>query len=151
MHDAVASFYGGYDQVLRTPRVRRHINLVVLLLAVAVVILIGFIAADVLAFQSIPAKIQVTSVEWYAGTQLLTTTQGFAMHATQAVTLTLSCNFICYEFGGATANAPFQVTGFAVSYSPIEFVNVTVVAPSSAYSGPLMIVLTPPVTGTVRA
>ena len=141
MHSSVASFYGGYDQVECPRPVRRQLSSVVLLIVVAAVVLLGFVAADVSAFQRIPVAVHVTEVAWYAGPELLTTASGFTMHSSQSVTLTLTCNAVCYEITHGSVNAPFQLTGFTVTYAPIQYVNATIVAPTSAYTGPVVITL----------
>jgi hypothetical protein len=146
-HDPFASFYGGYDVVARARGARRHVGIAKVLLVGAIIVLLGFILADVAAFRAIPARVEVTGVEWYVGGEPLTNASGFTLHASQSIQLTLTCSFVCYEFVGATASAPFQVTSFHVVYQPIQFVNVTVAAPSAAYDGPLAINLEPVPTG----
>ncbi|MGA8664164.1 MAG: hypothetical protein WB809_03735 [Thermoplasmata archaeon] len=141
MHSMVASFYGGYDLVARAHSARRRLSPLVLWVAVAVLVLLAFVAADAGAFEALPVAVHVTAVEWYPGTELLTCTGGFSLHSSQSVTLTLTCNFICYEISSATVSALFHLAGFVVTYSPIQYVNATVTAPSSAYTGPLVITL----------
>jgi hypothetical protein len=149
MRDSVASFYGGYDLELRTSPVQRHIGLPVILLIVALLVLVGFVGADVAAYQGIPPSVQVTAVDWYADSQLLASTGGFSLHGSESVTLSLMCSTVCYAIGGATVSAPFHLTGFLVSYSPDQYTNVTVTAPANSYHGPLSITLTPPGGGDV--
>ncbi|HLM90712.1 MAG TPA: hypothetical protein VK424_01470 [Thermoplasmata archaeon] len=139
MHSTVASFYGGYDLVVHARPTHRRVRPVFVLLAVAALVLLVFIAADVSAFQALPVAVHVTAVEWFAGTELLTSTGGFTMPSSQSVTLTLTCNFICYEITSATVSAPFHLAGFVVNYAPIQYVNVT--APSGSFTGPLVITL----------
>jgi hypothetical protein len=141
MHSAAATFYGAYDQVATTRAPRVRIPAWVFGIGVGVLVLLGFVAADVGAFEAIPAKVTVTAVNWFAGSQLLATSPGFTLHSTQTTSLSLTCNLICYRFSAAAVNAPFQVVAFSVVDQPIQFANVTVQAPSSAYSGPLNITL----------
>lgn len=138
----MASFYGGYDLVERARPIQHKWSPILLLVAVTALVLLVFIAADVSAIAALPVAVHVSVVEWYAGIELLTTAPGFTMHSSQTVTLSLTCNFICYEITGATVNAPFHLTGFEVAYAPIQYVNASVTAPSSTYSGPLAITLT---------
>ncbi len=141
MHDNVATFYGAYDQVglHRLPRMRIPWVLVVLVLAIFV--LIGLVVADVAAYDSGKVTVQVTSVSWYALGGLLTTSGGFSLHASQTVTLTLTCNSICFRLDGASVSSPFQMVSFAVTQQPVQYANVTVQAPTVSYDGPLSVTL----------
>jgi hypothetical protein len=144
-HDLVASFYGGYDQVglarVRA-RVRTHkVPRTLLLIAIAVVALAVFVAADVAAYEALPLSIEVTSVSWESEGTILASEPGFAIHGGQSATLSLTCDSVCIKFGGATVNAPFSLLAFSVVYHPDQYTNVTVQAPTSAYSGPLTITL----------
>jgi hypothetical protein len=140
-HDLVASFYGGYDQVGLGRPARLHIPRMALVIAVAVLFLLVFIAADVSAYESLPVNVEVTSVAWYAEGGLLTTSAGFSLHGSQLTTLTLSCSTVCYRIDGATVNSPFSVLSVVVSYDPDQHTDVTVRAPSSSYDGALTITL----------
>jgi len=139
MYDSVATFYGGYDSVryLRRPSVRFSRN--ALILAVAGVVLLGFVAADVGAFANLPVSVQVTGVSWYAEGELLTTSGGFTLHSSQSTTLVLTCDTICWAVDGASVSAPFHLVGLTVIDQPVQYVNVTVQAPSTAYHGGLTI------------
>jgi len=141
VHSSVASFYGGYDLVPRVHSHPRRLSPVILLVAMAVLVLLVFVAADVSAFQALPVPVRVTSVEWLAGSELLATAGGFSMHTSQSVTLSLSCDSLCYAITSGAVRAPFHLAGFVVTYAPSQFVNVTVVAPSSAYTGAVVITL----------
>ncbi|HXW67593.1 MAG TPA: hypothetical protein VEL82_06955 [Thermoplasmata archaeon] len=141
MHDSVATFYGGYDQLGlgRLPRLR--VPRVALAVGVAVVVLVVLIAADVGAIDGRTASVEVSSVSWYADTELLTTEPGFSTHGSSAVALSLSCDLICYRFDGVSVSAPFSLVSSSITEQPIQYVNVTVRAPASAFSGPLAITL----------
>jgi len=141
-HDPVATFYGGYDQIgIRWVR-RQRVPWAGVAITLAAIVLIVFVAADVAAFESRPAVVTVTTVTWYAETIDLVSGPGFTMHSGQHVTLPFQCISICFPFTGASVNAPFQLVGFTHTPPPVQNVNVTVQAPSGAYSGPLTIVLT---------
>jgi hypothetical protein len=140
-HDPVASFYGGYDQV-GLVRARPHrIPRVAVLLAIAVLVLVVFVAADVAAYESLPVTVHMTSVSWISEGTVLATQAGFSLRAGAHATLTLSCDSVCIKFGGASVNSPFALLAFSVVYHPDQYTNVTVAAPASAYSGPLSITL----------
>ena len=141
MHDTVATFYGGYDQVGVTRAHRLRIPRMVLIIGVALLVLLILVAADVSAYTSRPATVRVSVVDWYLGSELLTTSAGFTLHASDVVTVSLSCDSICYNFNRATVNSPFQLVSFALTNSPIQYTNVTVKAPASGYDGPLAITL----------
>jgi hypothetical protein len=142
-HDLVASFYGGYDQVGLVRARRWRIPRLTLLMAVAAILLIVFVAADVAAYENLPGNVDVnvTSVSWVSEGSVLTTSGGFALHGSERTTLSLSCSTVCIRFDGATASAPFSVVTFHLSYDPDQYTNVTVQAPTSAYNGPLTITL----------
>jgi hypothetical protein len=95
-------------------------------------------------YESQPSTVQVTAVEWFIPGESLATTSGFSMHSSERVTLSLTCNSICFRFNGATVETPFTLVNFVVSDDPIQYVNVTVQSPPTAYSGPIAIVLSLP-------
>jgi len=140
-HDLVASFYGGYDQVGLARTRPYRIPRTAILIAVGVIALVLFVAADVAAYESLPATVEVTSVAWQSEGTVLATQNGFSLHAGERVTLSLSCDTVCIKFGGASVNGPFTLLSFAVVYHPDQYTNVTVQAPASDYSGPLTITL----------
>ena len=113
----------------------------IILVVVAAVLLLALVGADVTALANRPVMVRITSVSWYAGGSLLTSSSGFSIQASQRTTLTLTCSTVCMGIFTATVGRPFLFLGFTVAYHPIQFVNVTVLAPSSAYSGPLAITL----------
>ena len=141
MHDSVATFYGGYDQVGAFRRPPLHIPRVMVVLAVAMLTLVSFVAADIAAYQNRPSTVQVTVVNWDVGNQLLTTAGGFGLHGSQSTTLSLSCNSVCFLVTGATVSPPFVLTGLSIVNQPVQYVNATVQAPSGAYDGALTITL----------
>ena len=140
-HDLVASFYGGYDQVGLARARRYRVPRSALVIALAVVLLVVFVAADVAAYESLPVSVSVSSVSWVSEGSVLVTQPGFSMHGGERATLTLTCDSICIKFGGATANAPFSVVAFSVVYHPDQYTNVTIQAPATSYSGGLTITL----------
>lgn len=139
--DPFAAFYGGYERtaLVRGPRYRLRPAPVAI--AIAALALASVIAADAAAIASGPPMVIVTSVSWWAGGAVLATTAGFHAHTSQTFTLTLTCSSVCYRFTGATVSSPFQVVSFTTIDSPIQFTNVTVRSPSSAYSGGLTVSL----------
>lgn len=144
IHDPVASFYGGYEQVGLVRRARVRVPRLVVLIAVALAVLVLLVAADVAAYESRPVPVEVTTVIWLLGADVLASAPGFATHGGQPILLTLTCEFICYNFVGASVGAPFHLVAFGVTDVPIQFVNVTLETPSSAYTGPIDISLVVP-------
>jgi len=113
-----------------------------LLVGVACLVLIGFVAADVGVLTQAPAAtVEVTMVEWFVPGAPLATSSGFSMHSSQSVAVSLSCSSLCYRVGGVTVYAPFTLVSFSVVNHPIQYVNVTVQSPSFAYTGPIAIEL----------
>jgi len=114
----------------------------VVLLAVACVVLAGFVNADVAAlYRAPPAAVEVTAVEWFIPGALLSTSAGFSMHSSEQVTVTLTCSNVCFRISGAAVESPFTLVGFSVVYAPDQYTNVTVKSPSSAYIGPIAVEL----------
>lgn len=113
-----------------------------LLLGASLVLLVVLIAADVSAYGSATASVRVTAVSWYTEGSLLATSTGFSTHISRTVTLTLTCNLICYNFAGASVSPPFEFVGFSLVNQPIQYANVTLKAPDTSYNGPLVISLT---------
>ncbi len=142
MQDYVATFYGGYDHVALRRSHRPHVSWLVVLVGVALLVLVGVVAADVSAFENPPAVVHVTSVGWYAqGGILLNTSAGFTVHPSEAISFTLACSAVCLPWDAASVSAPFTLVSFSVSYSAVQYTNLTVRAPSSGYAGPLDITL----------
>jgi len=113
----------------------------VLLISVAVLVLLGFIWADVALAESQPATVRVTGVEWLASGTILASTAGFSMHSSEKVTLSLTCSTTCLRIQGASVAAPFTMVSFSVVYAPDQYTNVTVESPSTSYAGPIAIEL----------
>lgn len=141
MHDYVATFYGGYNQVARQRLYRVRVPWITVAVGVAAVSLIALVAADVSAYSDRPAIVQVTSVNWYGEGYLLTTGPGFSTHAGQSILFPLTCSSLCLPWDGASVSSPFQLVSFAVTYHSLQYTNVTVRAPSAGYDGPLSIIL----------
>ena len=141
MHDPEATFYGGYDQagVGRLPSLRfSRIGLAIGVAAVALLLLIG---SDVVAFDDRIAAVEVTSVNWVVGGHSIASTEGFTAHTSERFLVAETCQIFCYNFDGATVNPPFQLVGMSIVNAPVQYTNLTVRAPGSAYSGPLTITL----------
>ncbi len=111
------------------------------ILAVAVGVLAVLVVADVGAFMSAEGTSHVTSVGWYAEGEFLSSSGGFAVHASSTFTLTITCDLICYNFDSASVSAPFHLVRLSVVNEPIQYTNVTIRAPASGYTGPLSITL----------
>ncbi|HTZ61336.1 MAG TPA: hypothetical protein VMC82_01655 [Thermoplasmata archaeon] len=141
MHDAVATFYGGYDQagLGRLPRLR--IRWIQLAIGVAAVVLLALVAADAYAIASPPPTVDITSVTWYAAGSLAATSAGFTVHAGQKFALTETCELFCYNFKGASVAAPFSLVAVTIVNEPVQYTNLTIQAPTSGYSGVLNITL----------
>ncbi len=144
MHDSVATFYGGYDQVALRRHVPSRVPWVRVALVLAVVLLLVFVAADVAAIASGPVTVRVTSIDWYAEGGLLASTSGLSVRGGTTFVASLSCTTLCFRVLGVTAAAPFEVSQLSVVDSPLQWVNVTVRAPTSAYVGPLALTLVLP-------
>ena len=112
------------------------------LVAVAVVVLLGFVATDVAFYENLTAPVVVSYVSWYAEGQQFATSAGFTVHTSQAFNLTIKCTGLCYRFNGAVVGAPFSLVSTQIFYYPTEFLNLTLRAPSVGYTGPLSVTLT---------
>ncbi len=140
--DPVAVFYDGGDRLPlgRHPHVR--IPLAVVAIAVAGTALVAFVAADVSVLENAAATVRVTAVDWYAGGVLIGSQAGFSLHVASVFVLPLACTGLCFKYDAASVSAPFEVVGFSAVYTPAEFVNTTVRAPSTSFVGSLAITLT---------
>ena len=112
------------------------------LVAVAVVVLLGFVATDVAYYENVTAPVQVTAVNWYTEGQLVGTSHGFILHTSEVFNLTFTCVGLCYRYNGAVIGSPFRLVSTQIFYYPTEFLNITIQAPSTGYSGPLAVTLT---------
>jgi hypothetical protein len=108
------------------------------------VALVLFVAADAAAISAAPVSVTITSVTWTTEGVELVSTSGLTVHGGQTFTVSLTCASLCYRFVGATANLPFTVVGFTTELQPIQFTNVTVRAPSDAFTGALTVTLALP-------
>lgn len=141
MHDSVAAFYGGYDQVaFRRPPFLR-VRWVQMAIAVSAVALLVFVAADVSVYEGATAQVRVTSVTWYANAIWLATTGGFAAHPSETFVLSETCELFCFYFKGASVNAPFTLVQVSIVNTPIQYTNLTIQAPATSYQGTLNITL----------
>jgi hypothetical protein len=140
-HDPVAVFYGGYDQVALRPSARRAVSKLGVAIALAALTLLVLVAADVSAYASIPPVVRVTSVDWYTDGALVATSPGFTLRASQETVFPLVCTISCLPWGGASVSSPFELVGFSVVQEAVQYTNLTVRAPASAYDGPLAISL----------
>jgi len=112
----------------------------VCLIAVASLVLAGFVAADVGALSSTPVKVTVTQIRWFVGNASVGNQSGFTMRGGQSVSLSAVCQLFCPNFVGVTVDQPFTLVNYTIAYPWFEYLNVTVQAPSNSYTGPLTIV-----------
>ena len=131
--------YGRYSHLHRLRLPHLSTRSTSLITGVGVGILIVFASTDATLYAAAPAAVQVTAVEWFIPGAALTTTAGFSMHASEQVTVTLTCSTVCFRFSGATVESPFTLVSYSVVYHPIQYTNVTVESPSHSYSGPIAI------------
>ena len=141
MHDSVAAFYGGYDQVGFRRHPRSRVPWISVAIAVSAVALLVFVAADVSAYEGVTAEVHVTSVTWYADDVWLATTGGFSAHPSEQFVLSETCQIFCFYFSGASVNAPFTLAQVSIVNVPVQYVNLTIQAPSTTYQGTLNITL----------
>ncbi len=141
MHDSVATFYGGYDQVATRRLAPARVPWTRVALVLAVIVLLVVVAADVAAVTTSAVPVRITAIDWYAEGGLLTSTSGLTVRGGTTFVATLECSTVCFRVTGVTAAAPFQVAGVLISYSPDQWVNVTVRAPTSSYDGPLTLTI----------
>ncbi len=112
-------------------------------LVLAVLVLIVLVAADVNAYASLPTKVTITGVDWRVGNVSLGNQSGYRALGGHEVHQNLVCEIFCVPFDRASVNAPFVVVSATFAYPWYEYVNLTIRAPDSAYSGPLVITLSP--------
>jgi hypothetical protein len=137
MNDPFATFYGGYDRVEVRRQTLLRIGWLQVAIGVALVFLLLFVAADVSAIETPPAAVDVTSVQWYVLGAVVASTGGFSVHAGQSFILSETCQLFCYNFKAATVSSPFQLAKLTIVNQPVQFVNLTIRAPSGGYSGAL--------------
>ena len=114
----------------------------VLAISLAVIALLGFLAADFALAENLPGSVTVSGVYWYEAGQQFATSAGFALHTSQTFNLTFRCTGFCYRYDEVSVGAPFHLVSTRFFYYPSEFLNITVQAPSVGYSGPLAVTLT---------
>ncbi len=145
MHDYVATFYGGYDQIGLRRGTRLRPSGPAVALVVASVALLVLVASDVSAYESRPPVVDVTAVDWYGpGGILLLTSAGFTLSGGTTTAFTLTCDpttSICLPWDGAAVAAPFTLVHFSATLAGVEYTNLTVRAPGAGYDGPLTITL----------
>lgn len=138
---SVAVVHGGHERILLGHHIRRRFPWLAAAIVVASIVLVALVAADISTYEANTGSVQITGVNWYAGSILLITGAGFSLHPSEQVTLPLQCLSICFPFTGASVDAPFHLIVFSDTLPPIQNVNVTVQAPAAAFSGPLTITL----------
>jgi len=97
------------------------------------------ISADVQAALAQPTEVRITEVRWWVGTYLLGNSSGLTIGAGQQFPAQLVCTGLCLPFDRAGVNAPFTLLNSSFAFPWNEYVNLTIRAPSAAYSGPLNI------------
>jgi hypothetical protein len=150
MRSAAGSFYDPYDwQPWPTPR---RVRPVYLAIVIAVLVLMALIAADVAAYEAIPAKVTVTAVDWYVGDLLVGNESGFVIAGGHSVVERLECSIFCPMFRQVSVGAPFTLVGATIANPWFEYVNATIQAPDSAYQGPMALTLSvvPPPSASTR-
>jgi len=131
-------------EVARWQRYAREPPLVsrnVLLIAVASMFLLGFVAADVGAISSTPVKVTVTQINWLIGNVSVGNASGFTVQGGHTFTLGLVCTIFCPYFSGVSVASPFALVNVTIAYPWFEYVNATIQAPGHAYDGPLNVSL----------
>ena len=148
MRDGVAAFYDPYASALSRRRWetgrssgKRRLTKGVLSILLASGLLVGLVAADASVYYAVPAKVTVTEVHWFVGNYSVGNQSGFGIESGQKFTQDLVCEIFCPVFTGVAIGDPFALVNDTFAYPWYEYANLTIVAPSSAYAGPLTIVL----------
>lgn len=145
MRDAVAAFYDPYARGftvrrwIRSVTTHRRFGWGALAIALVSVLLVGLVAADASAFYSIPTKVTITGIQWFVGNFSVGNQSGFTVLGGHTFVEQLVCQIFCPTFTSATINSPFALVNDTLAYPWFEYANLTVRAPTSAYSGPLSI------------
>jgi hypothetical protein len=139
LRSAAAAFYDPYVGESRRRSIR--IPATVAAVAIAAMFLIGLVAADVATYEALPVKIAITQVNWLVGNVTVGNVSGFTVAGGHVFPENLECEIFCPVFHTARVNAPFTVLSSTFAYPWYEYVNLTIQAPGSAYSGPLNITL----------
>lgn len=108
-------------------------------IAVAGLLLLGFVAADASAYFSLPTKVTITEVQWYVANYSLGNQSGFSVLSGHAFTEDAVCEIFCVAFTGAVVDSPFVLENATFAYPWFEYANLTIRAPDASYSGPLEI------------
>lgn len=140
MRSSAAAFYDPYLGESLRPYLR--ITPAVAAIAVTSLALTGLVAADIGAFESIPAKVSIQQVNWFVGNVSVGNESGFSILGGHTFPENLVCEIFCPQFGRASVNAPFTLVSATFAYPWFEYVNLTIRAPGSSFSGPLNITLT---------
>jgi hypothetical protein len=140
----VARFYGGYDQVGLHQPSALHISRNAIVIGIAGLVLLAFVVADVSTFENPPVLVKVTSVYWYVLGSVVATSAGFTLHPSQSTELSVTCELFCFVVDGVTVGAPFALVSSSVVNEPALWVNLTVQAPPTAYTGNLSVTLEVP-------
>ena len=150
MRDGVAVFYDPYSSPYALERRRWgrhapdsafHLSRAAIAVALAGTVLLGLLAADASAFYASPVKVTVTEIQWFVGNYSVGNQSGFSIVGGHTFTESLVCQLFCPEFTGARISSPFALVNDTLAYPWYEYANLTIRAPSSAYSGPLDITL----------
>jgi hypothetical protein len=139
MRSVEAAFYDPY--VWQTARSPRRISLGIAAVVIGVLVLLALIAADVSAYEAIPAKITIERVDWMVGNFSIGNSSGFTTLSGHAFPENLVCEIFCPNFDRASVSSPFTLASSSFAYPWFEYVNLTIQAPSSGYDGTLTITL----------
>lgn len=140
MRNLSAAFYDPYlGESLRWPR---RITPAIAAIGVTSLVLVGFVAADLNALEAVPVKVSIQQVNWLIGNVSVGNESGFTILGGHTFPENLVCEIFCPPFGHASVSAPFTIVTATVAYPWYEYVNLTIRAPASPYSGPLNITLT---------
>lgn len=143
-HDVTALFYDGYDQIGLLRPSHHRISRMAVAIGLAGVALLVFVAADVSALSSLPARVTVTQVNWFVLGTLIGSSQGFSLYSSQSTELSETCTLFCYNVSGVSVAPPFALVKSTIENLPVQWINLTVKAPAAAYDGNLSITLEVP-------
>jgi hypothetical protein len=139
LRSAAAAFYDPYVGESRHRSIR--ISAAAAAIAVAGLFLVGLVAADVATYEALPVKVAITQVNWLVGNISVGNVSGFTVTGGHTFPEDLECEIFCPAFHHASVNAPFVVESSTFAYPWFEYVNLTIQAPGTPYSGPLDITL----------
>jgi hypothetical protein len=141
MRDSFAAFYDPFPVQRFYKRHSLHINKLVLCIAIALLVLILLTAVDVQAYYALPVKVNVNHVYWLVENITIANNTGFIELGGHQFPEQLICELFCLKFINVHVWAPFNLVNYTIQYSWNQYVNVTIQAPISAYSGDLNITL----------